>query len=808
MTKGILLKHKSCMIYLEGAGMIDIYFDKLYRYERASEPCSVCIPLKEGELYDTATVNVLQNGGEVPVQAKATARYSDGSVKYLFIRFMADLPANKGTVLKCELNGRPSNMTADIDVRKTAEGYCINAGKIKFEVSDNSRNIFKLLDDGNRVYRPENFEGPFLVERDDKKYGLCIDSWRVVENGAVCCILAAKGSNISKDGSGKKIDFELRITAYAGKPWLELSYRIINTSSGVLDIESLVFYYRADDRNLPVNSLTPMNFAEDTDSTGCGDRATEDFKNTDLVFHTRGTKDLELLSTYAPVSGVRTMVGSSNYKTDFYIGRDGNEVNKYVDDNMLINEANEHYSEVLYGTFMADRTDDRGGVCITVFQAQQNYPKAVKSDEDGIAVMLVPKDIGRIVMQPGMAREQKLLMHFHGSDESLFELDNRSLIYQMPDRPFIDPAVFRESGVMLDVFPEKLNDDVEMAIIGKADGHARCYGMLNWGDSPDSGYTLQGRGHGKQVWTNNEYDCPHSYALQYARTGVRRFLDYLIVAAGHWMDVDVCHYSEDPLKIGGQWEHTAGHTVDGVMVCSHEWVEGLLDYYHFTGDERGFETAVGIGENVLRLLDTPAYAVPGEANARETGWALRTLTALYVETHDEKWMTKSEWIIDSFKTWEEEYGYWLAPYTDNTAVRVGFMISVAVGSVMRYYRVKPRQDIKEMLIRVVDDLIENCLLDCGVFYYKELPSLQRLGNNTLLLESLAIAYELTGDVKYLKPGIKTFEKAIKTVAPSTNGAKKIYDDAVVCAGTGTKNFAQSFIPLITYYKALSENGLW
>lgn len=88
------------------------------------------------------------------------------------------------------------------------------------------------------------------------------------------------------------------------------------------------------------------------------------------------------------------------------------------------------------------------------------------------------------------------------------------------------------------------------------------------------------------------------------------------------------------------------------------------------------------------------------------------------------------------------------------------MISVAIGSVMRYYRVFPREDIKDMIIRAVDDLIENCMLGCGVFYYKELPSLQRLGNNTLLLESLAIAYELTGDVKYLKPGIKTSTKQL------------------------------------------------
>lgn len=74
------------------------------------------------------------------------------------------------------------------------------------------------------------------------------------------------------------------------------------------------------------------------------------------------------------------------------------------------------------------------------------------------------------------------------------------------------------------------------------------------------------------------------------------------------MDVDVCHYSKNPLRIGGQWEHTAGHCKNGIMVCSHEWVEGVIDYYHFTGDERGLETAISIGDNILRLLDTPMYA--------------------------------------------------------------------------------------------------------------------------------------------------------------------------------------------------------
>ena len=360
---------------------------------------------------------------------------------------------------------------------------------------------------------------------------------------------------------------------------------------------------------------------------------------------------------------------------------------------------------------------------------------------------------------------------------------------------------------MPDIFVHAKDADTECALIQCGDSHARGYGMMNWGDTPDMNYTVQGRGKGRLIWTNNEYDFPHACMLMFAKTGIRRFLDYCFVTANHQIDVDVCHYSNDPLLFGGQWEHTAGHSVNGEMVCSHQWVEGILDCYHATGDERYFETAIGIGDNILRLLDTPMYQKEGSFNARETGWALRTLTALYVETHDTKWLAKSDWIVNQFKEWADAYGGWLAPYTDNTVIRVPFMISVAVGSLMRYYRAIPRDDIRTMILNAVDDMIENCLLENGLFYYKELPSLDRLGNNPLVLEALAIAYELSGNKKYLQAGFKTYSNVIENISHSGGGTKHAIEDTVLTGNTGTKQFAQSFIPVATYYKALEKAGL-
>ena len=123
---------------------------------------------------------------------------------------------------------------------------------------------------------------------------------------------------------------------------------------------------------------------------------------------------------------------------------------------------------------------------------------------------------------------------------------------------------------------------------------------------------------------------------------------------------------------------------------------------------------------------------------------------------------------------------------------------------MRYYREFPRDDIKELILVAVDDMLKNCVMDNGYFYYKELPSLSRVGNNPLVLEALAIAYELTGDKEYLKAGKKTFAANVASSMEGGSTAKRITEDTVLMGNTGTKRFAQMMVPMATYYKALTD----
>ncbi|MDE5931936.1 MAG: hypothetical protein K2H40_05560, partial [Lachnospiraceae bacterium] len=269
--------------------MIDIYFDKLYRYDRIAEPCYIGIPVREGDLWDTEGVRIYQNGKRQPIQTKVTSRHKDGSVRFLFLRFLADLPGNKGVVLQCDLHGGAG---AERNSESGPERHCAgrpeqsgvirpeeNAGEIwpdgvsplsvnvdgagitvstvcggenhalSFRVEHNSEHIFERLFAAGRVYDREQFAGPFLKDGEGRKYRMQIGSWRVVEQGPVCAVLKASGSNVSRvlETTPRElkttpgIDFEIKLTAWAGKPWVEVSYRLINTTDKPLHVASLVF---------------------------------------------------------------------------------------------------------------------------------------------------------------------------------------------------------------------------------------------------------------------------------------------------------------------------------------------------------------------------------------------------------------------------------------------------------------------------------------------------------------------------------------------------------------------------------------
>jgi hypothetical protein len=631
---------------------------------------------------------------------------------------------------------------ADLPANKDAVYYyCLDKDDGKTDISPVSITAVKDMLDNL------NIEGPYIEDREGNRFFANFDGpWTIEEQGPVLIKISAKGSHKSLDGI-KFMDYIIIITAYADTPWLEVQYRIIN-------------------------NLEP-----------------------DYTIINKIAIDIHFDKSYNDSFSAAT----SNYHSDIRTNT-SNMPGLYtmIDADYLLNDANEQTPEVFYGSFFADwNSKDKGGLCVTLHQAYQNFPKALLVNKEMMSIEILPAEHGGIKYYRGMAKNHTFFLHFHGGGEPIESINKRSLMLQHRDKPVLPASVYDRSGCYPNLFPRNKSTFFDSFIMGMADNRGKAYGMLHWGDCPDGGYSMQGRGGGDYVWTNNEYDFPLAAFQLYALSGERRVLDYALTAAAHWADIDVCHYDKEPLRQGAQYEHSKDH-VTGNIDISHQWVEGLFACYHQTGDRFMYETAIGIGRNILRYLEQPKYREKGGFNARDTGWALRALTALYIETNDVCWLNHADLIVSHFSDWKDAYGGWFSPYTDHTVVRVPFMISIAVGSLMRYYRVKQDDRIKEMIVDAVEDLIENAMLPNGLFYYKELPSLRKPAASALLLEALACAYELTGDKKYLRAGIPTFMRIV-TAQKSGGGKKEKIQDGVLLAGPGPKGFAQSFYPLMYYF---------
>ncbi|MBQ9519538.1 MAG: hypothetical protein IJR59_06570, partial [Firmicutes bacterium] len=385
--------------------MFEINFEKVYSRPLIGEPYFLAFPLKKGELSDINSIYVEnENGVSMPVQAKATAYWDDGSVKWAFVRSVADLPANTCVKYYC---GEEKHSTENTQNIASDDALHIDTGKVKAVLSSAENTLFdSLLFDGKEVC----VSAPKLVTPKGE-WKFKINGWSLAENGPLCAVAEGLGSFCISD---EKTDVKVTLTFFADKPWFELAVNIINTT----------------DENIDINTLC-------------------------VNFDIKADKYLNAIS---------------NYGTRYTEGADGESVYTEINADFLQYESNEHNPEVFYGTFFGDCANRDMGICASVFQAQQNFPKALETSPQGMRVMLVPENY-TVTLKPGMARQQKILVYPHTPDTAKEELNHRTTVYQMPVRPEISPEVFKNAGIFENVFTENKISRYEIFMTGKADEH-------------------------------------------------------------------------------------------------------------------------------------------------------------------------------------------------------------------------------------------------------------------------------------------------------------------------------------------------
>ncbi|MGC9317145.1 MAG: hypothetical protein ACP5KN_03815, partial [Armatimonadota bacterium] len=111
-------------------------FPKLSRFDRDDEPATVAVPFAEGVLAAKEPVAAFAGGGPIPTQARPTATWPDGSVKWLLVHVLADLPGNRPREVELRVGEQSSPPSPAASVHDQAEGMQIETGALSLRLAE------------------------------------------------------------------------------------------------------------------------------------------------------------------------------------------------------------------------------------------------------------------------------------------------------------------------------------------------------------------------------------------------------------------------------------------------------------------------------------------------------------------------------------------------------------------------------------------------------------------------------------------------------------------------------------------------
>ena len=743
--------------------------------QRSNWPVTSGIPLGQGKLFDAeAAMLVSKEGDQLPLQTETLSRWPDGSIRWLLLDFQTSLAASqtKEFQLRYGPNSKLSTSGKAIIVQQTKDNVELNTGVLRVVLSSKD---FRLLDavwldrDGDGKFTDEERlttkqgAGIILTTPDGKSFHADVGeaTMEVEQSGPLRACVRIEGNHANKDG--KMFRYIVRLHAFAGQPYVKLNYTFINDHKPQLMSK--------------VDSL-------------------------ELVFSANGENETKSI--------INSMLG-------------GNRRLFQVDDQSFEINAKPAGKRAAGWVALGDKL---GGFAVGVSEFWQNWPKSLESHNNQLRIGICPKfEAGRYDGKPikeeaklyyylrdgdysfkiGVSRTHQLWARFFNDEPSIESLDE---FYRAADQPLLAQAstnYISQTQAAGDVPPANqsatyarydawLNSIFELHLSDLE--KVREFGLLNFGDW----YNIKW-----DSWGNMEYDTPRCFALQYLRTGDRRYFDRASQAARHYLDVDIVHEVSDKLhefpgsakmRPGHIWLHQVGHTGGyygrydgekyhdeaplimkgayqvGMYNFGHHWIGGVFDYYLLTGDRRALEVAKMSADAIA--ADCPTKYTD---HLRDLGWPLNLVVAAYEATGKQEYLDAAtrQWKLlqqhfDAQKGFQVmlAYGHCTEP---STAKRChgqnAYMLALTMSGLARYHRLTQDPEALKGLSAGVEQLIRECWSEKHKTFY--LSSCTHSRDNlppalcsVTALSAEAFAYEakLTGNEEHRRIWQEAFQTMV------------------------------------------------
>jgi len=720
---------------------------------RQNEPVSGGVPLPMGLVKGPTDVRLLDaQGTEVSAQFSVINRWgADRSVMWLLVQSVATVPAN-GKVTYYLVRGPAMVKRELLQVSESDKAVTVDTGVIKFRVRKKPADLLDAvwLDangdgryaDDEQILRRGQYQlwfpsGSVFTLKDDKQYASYYWSAPrprevlVEDSGPERATIVVRGLHAPDAGKGALpycYGYLVRIRAYAGKPFLRISYTF------------------TDDSYPPIGS--PV--------------CKEAVIRIPLKLAGKVTADLggkkSRPAALAPGER-RTMI--------------------WMDEKRLI-------LPLMRGELIPDldyvaASDGRLGANLAVRYLKENHPSAlqVKRDEHVVWLEFKPwpaEAEGEHYLDVCSHKTYELQLTFAPGEEAIKK--GRELFASFDNYLRFWPTVEWTSSTRAfgDFGYVAVPDEEARERILKAGnlGPFRTTGWRLFGSTP----SMQSGSSGAPGGGYEPLITDARYYLAYMQTGDRQCFDQLERTSWFWRDRRYIHLDKDISKEhwtgrGGVYRRYAfeGHGAYpdlqpadferrysgawnyggawGPMDTQHFSVDEIVNYYYLTGDRQSLIGMSRLGEEAAYFVSDFVSKVGKADVGRAHGWVIRALVSVYEATGEKRWMDLVREGVHAVCASQDKTAGTTYDVHKTQTPFMGAAVGMALG---RYYRHHPEEEVRDALLGISDWLYYDVAKYAGGFSYRwstEDPG-KRSASGNRCMSTMSWAYLATGQMRYLE----------------------------------------------------------
>ncbi|MCG2796391.1 MAG: DUF5719 family protein, partial [Actinomycetia bacterium] len=637
---------------------------------RQSEPATSGVPLaKAHDIKSTGGLKVVDAGGkEVPAQFEVTSRWGGGPadgglpIRWLLVDFQASVAANGSSVYHLQEGGSGDSADTGLNVVRDDTQYLeIDTGAARFRFNKASFNLFDNVSvGGNQLVSPSASSGAEVTASSGQKSsssGAAPHEVVLETDGPMRKTVRVRG--LMAGAAGNLLHYTARVSLFAGSSEARVVFTARNPLDPVEEDGQPLCYDIGCPRSAVFRDLTVGLQC----AVGSGGK---------LRLGGEGVNGLEVspgtLKIYQDSSGTGNwrLHRGNHPRPQSYVSFRGYK-------------AYQNGSEVSSGNQPVpwlDYSGASGGVAVATREFWQNYPKALRGQNNRVEVALFPDEYsGDFAFRPQEQKTHDILFYFHGPGTDAGSINARAAGVNDPlfaaastDYYLSTGAFGRVTGVSDEpefAGYEELNRatlDGDGLNLYRVIEDAEFYSWQDYGEVPVD-YEDGGTG-----TFNDKYNFDLGMMLQFARTGDYRWFKLAEAGARHAADLDVLHCDgRVDIWWKGGFFGNGNHDEDSNSNPNRNYIgphpdlvfgtPGLFQLYYLTGYRPGYDTAIEITENVKYRYDNSygrgngeGYAEsPDDENGCETArpfaHSLWVLVDAYRATGKTGYLGTAEWVI-------------------------------------------------------------------------------------------------------------------------------------------------------------------